>query len=341
VRAALLEADGSIRVDDFPTPTAAGAAIVQVRAAGVCGTELHFLDGVLRPDEYPFILGHEIAGVVVDLPPGEGRLKVGDRVAVYNLLACWTCRQCRAGRENMCDAATGQLGFNRHGGFAEYVRVPAVNLVPIGADLPFETAAVIACSGMAAVHGVRAAGVSLGATALVNGIGGVGLMVVQALRLAGATVIAVGDSEGKLDLARQLGADATLLAADDDAMAALPGHVRELTGGFGVDYFFELVGTTASMRAGFGALGKGGVATIIGYTGQDLVVNPVELLIREQRLVTCVAANRVDLEDAVKLAQTGRLRATINARLPLDEAPAALRSLRERRVIGRNVLVSA
>jgi propanol-preferring alcohol dehydrogenase len=273
------------------------------------------------------------------VPRDDARFKPGDRVAVYNLLACWTCRQCRAGRENMCDAPVGQIGFNLNGGFAEFVRVPPVNLVPIAESLPFETAAVIACSGMAAVHGVRMAGVSLGATAIVNGIGGVGLMVVQALRLAGATVIAVGDSDDKLALARQMGADATLRAGTEVEFADLGSRVREMTGGTGADYFFELVGTTASMRAGFSALGKGGVFTIIGYTGQDLLVNPVDLLIKEQRLVTCVAATKRDLEDAVHLAEQGRLQASIAARLPLAEVQNAMSSLRERRVLGRNVLI--
>jgi propanol-preferring alcohol dehydrogenase len=341
MKAALLEADGSVHVGEYQTPSPEGAAIVRVKAAGVCGTELHFLDGILRPNAYPFILGHEVAGVVEEVPRGETRIRPGDRVTVYNLLACWTCRQCRAGRENMCDAAIGQIGFNLNGGFAEYVRVPPVNLVAIADSLSFETAAVVACSGMAAVHGVRAAGVGLGATAVVNGAGGVGLMVMQAARLAGARVIAVGDSDARLALAREFGADATLRAGNDADYEALPGQVRDLTGGFGADYFFELVGTTGSMRAGFGSLAKAGVFTIIGYTGQDLVVNPVELLINEQRLTTCVAATKRDLEDAVRLAEAGKLQASIGGRMPLQDVREALSGLRERRVLGRNVLVPA
>ena len=341
VKAALLDVDGSVRVDQYPTPAADGAALVRVRAAGVCGTELHFQDGVLKPNAYPFILGHEIAGVIEAVPPGETTFSVGDRVAVYNLVACWTCKQCRAGRENMCDAAVGQIGFNLNGGFAEFVRAPSVNLVRIAETLSFETAAVVACSGMAAVHGARAAGVSLGTTAVVNGLGGVGLMVLQTVRLAGARVIAVGDSEERLALAREFGADMTLLAGTDAEFDTLPARVREVTDGAGVDYFFELVGSTASMRAGFGALGKAGVFTIIGYTGQDLVANPVELLINEQRLVTCVAATKRDLEDALRLAEVGRLQPSIGRRLPLEAAPEALRDLRERRVLGRQVLVPA
>ena len=322
---------------DPPTPAADGAAIVRVKAAGVCGTELHFLDGLMTPEEYPFILGHEIAGVVEEVSPGDTRVKKGDRVAVYNLIGCGACRYCRIGRENLCDSPR-QFGFNANGGFAEFVRAPAKTLVPIPEPVSFETAALLACSGMAAVHGVRAAGVNLGTTAIVDGVGGVGLMVLQAARLAGADVIAVGDSEEKLALAREFGATATLKAGDEEEYRTLPDRVRELTDGAGADYFFELVGTTATMAAGFQALGKLGTFITIGYTGDDIVVNPVDLLLKEARVVTCVAATRRDLEDAVQLAGAGKLRAAIQERLPLEGVNDALRSLRERRVLGRNVL---
>jgi propanol-preferring alcohol dehydrogenase len=340
VRAALLESDGRVRTGDYPRPEAAGQAIVRVRAAGVCGTELHFLDGHLKPESYPFILGHETAGIVEELPPGTSALRIGDRVTVYNLIGCGVCRYCGGGRENLCDRPR-QLGFNANGGFAEFVRAPLTSLVPIPDQVRFETAAALACSGMAAVHGIRAAGLGLGATAVVNGIGGVGLMVLQVARLAGADVIAVGDSDEKLALARAHGAGAAIRAGSAAEYGALADRVRDVTGGAGADAFFELVGTTATMAAGFQSLGKGGVFVSIGYTGENLVVNPVELLIREQRMVTCVAATRRDLEDAVRLAAAGKLRAAIQSLLPLDAVNDALRALRERRVLGRNVLTFA
>jgi propanol-preferring alcohol dehydrogenase len=340
VRAALLEADGRVHVGDFPTPASAGQALVRTRAAGVCGTELHIMDGLLRPDAYPFILGHEAAGVVEEVPSGETRVKVGDRVAIYNLISCGACRYCTAGRENLCDSPR-QIGFNVNGGFAELVRAPVNTLIPIPDSVSFETAALLACSGMAAVHGIRMAGVTLGSTAIVDGIGGVGLMVIQAAQLAGATVIAVGDNDEKLGLAREHGATETLRAANEDEYRTLPERVRKLTGGVGADYFFELVGSSATMAAGFQSLGKMGTFISIGYTGDNLTINPVELLIREQRMVTCVAATRRDLEDAVGLAGAGRLHATIHSRLPLDQINEALQALRERRVLGRNVLTFA
>jgi D-arabinose 1-dehydrogenase-like Zn-dependent alcohol dehydrogenase len=338
MKAALLDSDGSIQIREARRPEPGDQAIVKVRAAGVCGTELHFQDGMLRPDAYPFILGHESSGVIEQLPPGETSFRVGDRVSIYNLLACGRCRQCRLGRDEICDSSGGQIGFNLDGGFAEYVRAPLANLVPLPDAVSFEDGALLACSGMSAVHGVRAANVGLGSTAVVNGVGGVGLMVIQVATLAGANVIAVGDSADKLQLARQAGAVEVIHVTTADDYATLGTQVRKVVGQ-GADYFFELVGTKATMKAGFDALGKAGTFISIGYTGENLEVNPVMLIINEQRLVSCVAAAKRDLETAVELAATRRLRSNIQSRLPLEKVNEALASLRARKVLGRNVLV--
>jgi len=218
------------------------------------------------------------------------------------------------------------------------VRVPVRCLVPIPDAVPFEAAAVLACSGMSAIHGVRSANVALGSTAVVNGVGGVGLMVIQAAGLAGASVIAVGDNEKKLNLAREFGASTTILAGDEPAYETLPERVHDATGGAGCNTFFELVGTTASMTAGFRALAKGGVFVSIGYTGENISIHPIELILKENRLVANVAAAKRDLEVALKLAGEGKLRAAIEDRLPLDRVNDAIQGLRERRVLGRNVI---
>ena len=121
----------------------------------------------------------------------------GDRVAVYNFVGCGTCRSCQTGRESLCTDPVGQLGFSLPGGFADVIRAPAENLVPLPETVSFETAAVLACSGMSVVHASRLAGIGLGHTVVVNGIGGVGLMAVQVAVAAGARAIAVADAEEK------------------------------------------------------------------------------------------------------------------------------------------------
>jgi 2-desacetyl-2-hydroxyethyl bacteriochlorophyllide A dehydrogenase len=338
MKAALLYDGGEVRVEEAETPRADGWALVSARAAGVCGTELHFLEGMIPPPTVPFQLGHESAGVVLEAPAGSG-LAEGDRVAVYNFVGCGRCRWCRSGRESLCTDPVGQLGFSLPGGFADVVRAPAANLVPLPESVSFETAAVLSCSGMSVVHASRLAGIGLGDVVVVNGVGGVGLMAVQVAVAAGARVVAVADSEAKADLARSLGASETIVLEGGRGYDGLPELVLELTGGTGADHVVELVGTADTIRAGIRSLGRGGKFVIIGYTGDHIDIHPIELILSEIQIVTSVAASKRDLETAIGLAAAGRLEVTVDTRYPLDEIGTALQRLQAREVRGRNVVV--
>lgn len=338
MRAAILHGAGELEVREVPDPREDGWALVSVRAAGVCGTELHFLDGMIPPPSDSFVLGHEIAGVVAAAPQSSD-LAPGDRVAVYNFVGCGRCLYCRTGRESVCISPQAQLGFSADGGFAELVRVPADNLIKLPDDVSFETAAVLSCSGMTAVHAARLADVELGGTGIVNGIGGVGLMVVQVLVAGGARAIAVADSPEKANLARAAGAGQVITLEGGAGYEELPDRVRELTGGGGANYYFELVGTEETMRAGIRSLGRRGTCTLIGYTSDDLRIHPIDLILSEIRIVSSVAAARHDLETALRLAADGLLSVTIDTRYPLEDLETALARLRAREVHGRNVVV--
>ena len=338
MHAARIHEDLSLRVDEIddlkPGP---GDVLVRIHAAGVCGTDLHILDGMIKPDVYPMTLGHEAAGIVEDV--GEGvSLDAGTAVAIYNKIFCGRCEQCLKGRTNICDNEPAQLGFNRDGGDAEYVIVPEQNAVPVPDGVDLATASVLTCAGMTAVHATKLSGLRLGDTAVVDGIGGVGIIVAQAAAHAGARVIAIGDSEQKLDLARAHGATDGVLVDAPESYETVPDRIRALTGGRGTDVFFELVGTTQSMNAGIRSLAKGGRFVSTGYTDQMLQVHPIEFILPETILVSTVAATRLDLQDALMLASRGALTVPIAARYPLDDVHDALDALRERRVLGRQVL---
>jgi len=338
MRAARIFEDLSLRVAETDTPAPGpGEVLVRVHAAGVCGTDLHILDGMIKPDPYPMTLGHEAAGVVEAAGEGTG-LRAGDRVAVYNKLFCGWCEQCLAGRPNICDREPGQLGFNMDGGDAEYLVVPERNLVPVPDAVDFATAAVLSCAGMTAVHAAKLSALRLGQTAVVDGIGGVGILVTQAARHAGARVIAVADSERKRQLALEYGATDGVVVATPDDYEKLPAAVRELTGGRGADVFFELVGTTGSMTAGIRCLAKRGRFVSTGYTDQSLNVHPIEFILSETSFVATVAATRQDLVDAIDLAARGAMTVPIAGRFPLDGVQDALDTLRQRGVLGRQIL---
>jgi len=174
---------------------------------------------------------------------------------------------------------------------------------------------------------------------VVNGVGGVGILVIQAACRAGATVIAVADSADKAELARAHGAADVIVLAPGEDYAALPNAVRSLTGGRGADVFFELVGTTATMRAGIRSLAPRGRFVSTGYTDQTLEIHPIDFILSETSLVSTVAATRTDLNDAIAMAAAGALVVPLAGRYPLDGISDALSALRSRSVLGRQVLV--
>ena len=338
MRAARIHEDLTLRLDDVQTPDPGpGEVRVRIHAAGVCGTDLHILDGMIKPTSYPMTLGHEAAGVIELV--GEGvAMQPGTRVAIYNKIFCGHCDQCLRGRTNICDAEPEQLGFNRDGGDAEFAIVPEANAVPVPDGVDFSAAAVLTCAGMTAVHATRLSNLRLAETAVVDGIGGVGILVVQAAAHAGAQVFAVADSEAKLQLARDHGAVGGLVVDTPEAYVELPAKLRELTGGRGTDVFFELVGTTATMTAGIRSLAKGGRFVSTGYTDQPIEIHPIEFILPESSLVSTVAGTRLDLQDALALAAAGAMTVPVAGRFDLDGLHAALTALRARGVLGRQVL---
>ncbi len=339
MRAIQVQQDLTVRPSEIETPRPGpGEALVRIHAAGVCGTDLHIVDGMIKPDTYPMTLGHEAAGTVEDSGPGVA-LAAGTRVAVFNKLFCGTCEQCLLGRQNLCATEPGQLGFNRDGGDADYLVAPERNLALLPDEVDFATAAVLTCAGMTAVHATRMSRLEFGQTAVVNGIGGVGILVVQAAARAGARVIAVADSADKAALAAEHGAADVVVLAPGDDYAALPAAVRSRTGGPGADVFFELVGTTETMTAGIRALAPRGRFVSTGYTDQPLSVHPIEFILSEATLVSTVAATRTDLNDAIAMAAAGHLVVPLAGRYPLDGIADALSALRSRSVLGRQVLV--
>lgn len=322
-------------VEDIERPrTSRGHVLVDVAAAGVCGTELHFLDGLLTPARTPITLGHEVAGIVAEVGDDVIDVAVGDPVAIHYFHACGRCRWCRNGDDHLCDAPLGFLAFTTDGGFAEQVLVPASAAVRVPDALDLITAATLCCSATTALHAIRVAGVSEGNTTVVYGTGGVGLALVQLLRLAGARVIAVARSSARLDAAHELGADVIVDASTQDVAT----RVLEATDGAGADAVFELVGTRETSTAALACLGKGGALVYIGYSFDRIEIDPLALVVPEQRILTSVGNRRAELVQALELGAAGSLRTMITT-APLEDAARVVDDLRAGRVVGRAVLV--
>jgi propanol-preferring alcohol dehydrogenase len=214
------------------------------------------------------------------------------------------------------------------------VKVPARNLVKLPADLSFEDAATLGCSATTAIHAAGLARLAPGDVALVYGFGGVGAALVQYCCLAGARVIAVGRSPAKLQLARDLGAEAAIDAGRED----VPARVREVTGGQGADVVFELVGTAESMPKAVASLRKRGRLVFIGYSQDLLTVSPIQLVILEAQVLGSVGNTLDELTKAVELAAAGSIRASVDRVVPLEDVNRVLDDLRQGKVVGRAVV---
>ncbi|AEW94726.1 MULTISPECIES: Zn-dependent alcohol dehydrogenase [Streptomycetaceae] len=258
-----------LRVRD-PGP---GEVAVRIRAAGLCHSDLSVMDGTI-PFPLPVVLGHEGAGVVEAVGPGVGHVAPGDHVALSTLANCGTCADCDRGRPTMCRKAIGRparpftldgtalYNFAANSAFAERTVVTAVQAVPIPADVPFTSAALIGCAVLTGVGAVlNRARVDRGESVVVIGTGGVGLNVVQGARIAGAgRIVAVDADPARQGPARRFGAtDFVDASAVEDTVAA----VRRLLPG-GADHTFECVGRPALVRQAVDLLDRHGQAVLLG-----------------------------------------------------------------------------
>ena len=324
-----------LRLEDVPIPSPGpGDVLVRVTAAGLCHTELHFLSGLLNLGVAPLTLGHEVVGRVEGAGPGVGAVQPGDRVIVYYYVGCGRCRHCLAGSENLCDALRAEYGFVSDGGFAEYVTVPARNLVRLPDDIADEAAAPIGCSVTTAVHAAALARLAAGDVVLVYGVGAVAFGLIQLAALSGAEVIAVSRTPAKLERARALGA-AHVLNARDGRVAE---RVRELTRGHGADVVFELVARKDTMAASTAALAKRGRLVFIGYSEDSYTVHPIQLVITEASVTGSVGNTLGELMRAVDLVARGKVATVVDRTLPLERFQDGLDALARGELIGRAVL---
>ena len=320
-------------------PVGPGDVRVEVRAAGVCHSDLSMVNGTLTP-EFPLVLGHEAAGVVAEAGSGVTRVAVGDHVVLNWSPACRSCWFCENGEPWLCEQGgvpsvpRGSLpdGTPLHvtlglGALAAQVVVPSNAVVPIPTELPFASAALLGCAVLTGFGAVRTtAGVSPGDAVAVIGLGGVGLSVVAAARAAGADpIVAVDPAEAKRDLAMRAGATEFTVPAD-----TLTKQVRALTGGRGADHAFECVGRAETIRTAWRLTRRGGAATIVGIGRRDdhVSFSAAELFHSGRTLRSSIYGSSdpdADLPSLVQAVLDGAFDPDllVTHRVPLDDAPAA------------------
>jgi 6-hydroxycyclohex-1-ene-1-carbonyl-CoA dehydrogenase len=307
-----------------------GEVLVQVAACGVCHTDLHYIDhGVKTFRPPPLVLGHEAAGTVVELgpeAPGSPPRAQGERVLLPAVLPCGGCEACRRGRENICDHLR-MFGNDIPGAYAEYVVAPARDCVPMPDEVPLEEGCIIADAISTPYHAVKNRGrVRAGDTVAVFGCGGLGMNVVQCAAAFGATVIAVDVHEAKLEIARSLGARATV---DARAVARVDKEIKKLAGG-GADVAFECIGKPPTIRAAFDSLRRGGRLCVVGFSPEEVPFAVAKLMYYEVEVVGALGCPTVEYPRLVELVRQGRLQLgpMVTARLPLEDINDAFDLLR-------------
>ncbi|GAB3197512.1 NAD(P)-dependent alcohol dehydrogenase [Geodermatophilus arenarius] len=337
VRVHEYHADPSI--DEIPEPQLRGPldVIVKIGGAGVCRTDLHILEGQwadLQNPDLPYVIGHENAGWVHAVGEGVTNVAVGDTVILHPQPSCGLCAACRAGRDMQCENAFFPGLSNDDGGMAEYLRTTARACVKLDPSTDPAGVAALADAGITAYHAVRKALPLLypGTTAVVLGAGGLGHIGVQCLAALSATrVVVVDRNPDALALARQIGADETVVADGGQVQA-----VQELTGG-GADVVFDFVAEQGAEMDGWRMTRPAGSYYVIGYGG-ELRIPTLDFVAGEKNVVGNIVGTYTDLAELMVLAQAGKV--TLHTqRYPLDRAVDALRDLEAGKVRGRAILV--
>lgn len=371
IKAAVLDAMGAaypyavsrpLRIEEVDlAPPGADEVLIKIAAAGLCHSDLSVINGD-RPRPMPMALGHEAAGVVVELGTGVTDLQIGDHVVVVFVPSCGHCAPCAEGRPALCEPGAAANGagtllsggrrltrdgetLNHHLGcsvFAEYATVSRRSVVRIDASVPLDEAALFGCAVLTGVGAVvNTAQVRVGGSVAVVGLGGVGLAALIGAQAAGARqIIAVDLSEAKLDQARALGATHTVNAGHDDAVE----QIRAMSSG-GVEFAFEFAGAIRALDLAYRITRRGGMTVTAGLPpSAALWPLPAVSLVAEERTLkgsyigTCVPAR--DIPHYIDLYMQGRLPVNklLTGRLALDQINHGFDLLHEGKAI-RQVVV--
>jgi propanol-preferring alcohol dehydrogenase len=308
--------------------------LIEVEACGVCHSDLHVAEGdwtqLAGIVKKPVILGHEIAGRVVEKGSGVRNLQIGDRVGVpWVYWTCGECEFCCEGNENLC-VRQKITGVTVDGGFAEFVKAPASHALKIPDNLSFVEAAPLFCAGVTVYRAIKHAGISRGQRLAVFGVGGLGHIAVQIGRALGAEVTAIDISEEKLALAKSFGASTMLNAASTNV-------VKDLRGKGGVHVALVASAAKAAYDQAFYCLRPTGTLLAVGLPAENICFPPIMMASGEIRIQASAVGTREDLRGILAMAAAGGVRC-LTATRPLAHANQVLDELRHGRVAGRVVL---
>jgi len=332
MKAFVLEAYNQLVCKDMPDPVIADdEVLVQVKATGICGSDVHGMAGSTGRRKPPIIMGHEASGVIAKVGKDVKGWNIGDRVTfdstIYHLDDWYT----RKGLYNLSDnrmvlgVSPGE--YRRHGTFAEYVAIPQHILYRIPDNVTFNQAAMVEPAAVA-LHAVEITPVSIDDTAVVVGAGMVGLFVIQALRAAGCgKVIAVDINSDRLDMAGELGADFTFQPSELEQTDT----IKDITGGRGADVAFEVVGVTSAVETAIKAVRRGATVTLVGNLSPKIEL-PLQAVVTQQLRLQGSCAICGEYPAVLNMIERGTMNvdAILSATAPLSEGASWFKRLYEK-----------
>ena len=336
MKAALLrEFKAPLSIEEVERPSLESQEIlIQVEACGACHSDVHVADGdwtqLAGIIKRPLILGHEIAGRIVEKGAAVRDCEIGDRVGVpWIHWSCGECEFCREGNENLCPRQK-ITGVTVDGGYAEFVKAPLTHSVKIPDGISAVDAAPLFCAALTVYRALKHAGRLTGQRLAVFGVGGLGHFAVQLGRAFGAEVTAIDVSDEKLELARSLGAAHTLNASAADL-------VKQLRRGGGVHVAMVTSAAKAAYDAAFYSVRPTGTLLVVGLPAENICFPPILMTAKEIQIRASAVGTRQDLREVLALAAESKLHSQVTAR-PLVEANDVLDQLRKGKVSGRIVL---
>ena len=300
--------------------------LVRVKAAGICHSDLHTINGLYPVARVPMILGHEGAGVIEKKGKRVSNLSEGDRVAVDYVVSCGNCEYCKAGRHNLCNGAN-YYGWNFNGTWAEYMLVQKENAFRLPDSVPFDYGALAGCAVVTGYHAMKISGIKEGNSVAIIGLGGVGTQLLQWCKILGAKeIIGIDIDDYKLRLAKEMGATGAVNARQE----ALVDAVGKLTGGKGVDIAFEAIGLKETIENMIPIVKKGGKAIIVGMCFDKISLIPVyDLMAKEILIQNPTDHTKSELQEVLDFLGKGKfdLSKTITDRLPIEKANQGIEML--------------
>ena len=332
MKALVLSKYRELQIEEVAMPEpGSDEVLIRVEACGICGSDVHGFDGSSGRRIPPIIMGHEAAGTITAVGSSVTGWALGERVTFDSTVYCGHCPFCLRGEVNLCDqrqvVGVSCADYRRNGAFAEYVVVPERVLYRLPPELPFAEAAMIEAVSVA-LHAVAVSEIRTGETALVIGAGMIGTLVVQALRVQGASQILAADPDGsRLAEAGRSGAHTLLpLSGGQDAAAAVLEHFPA-----GVDHVFEAVGIGATVKTAVAAVRKGGTITLIGNIAPQVEL-PLQAVVTRQIRLQGSAASSGEYPRAIELLASRQIdvRPLISAVEPLAHGADAFDRLYRR-----------